>query len=447
LLLYELQQARGQVMPQRAWHIAIQAGVVAAGFGDAGHVATATSLLTRSSTAYTPGDVYLGPSAPALLAVRAARRAVAQQPDDDEGWLRLAEATYYLWRKQENRCADEPLSLPMHPQRVRHQLATRNQRLGLRQLIRAAQVLYALDQALVLRPDDVLFHKWLAEVYWQLGYFDLALHQQREVLRLARAQSPTSGDSAEQIKQQVARLEQLTQEFEREVERLRSDYQSDSMHLPPLFQARRACYTFGLVQEALNALGQADIAGSTEALELFVYLALTTGRIDSLVEGDPLHRPQQLRVSYKQRLDDAKARGVTTTGGDFYQAILSAAVGDYGQSGAALERVLAAVSPETSSAMPVTLTGLAINQLQPNPWTRAAAVVGWKNQIEPQLSQGLTNSAQQREGQVVRGLLALEEGDTALATAQFRQAVRAEGTPVAIESLPIARSYLDKLPK
>jgi hypothetical protein len=445
-VLYEQSYARIQGAQQSIWQAALDAGFVAAPGGHAGFVATAANLAVRGDTAYTPGDVYIGPSAFPLLAVRGARRAVALQPDDDEGWLRLAVATYYVWRKQENRCVGLPLSLPLQPQYLRHQLATRNQRLGQRQLIRAAQTLYALEQARTLRPDTVLYHQWLAEVFWQIGYFDLTLHHQREALRLARAQGPAPAENSDLAKQLI-RLDQTVQELEKQVEALRAEFQRLNADVHPLLQAQRACFGFGLAQEALSVLQHADLAGSAQALDLRIYLTLTTGRIDSLVEGDPLYRPQLLRTSFKQRLDEAAAQGIMLTGADFHQAVLSAVVGDYGRARETLDGLIQSSTPSAAMSLSETVTGLAVNQLQLDPLGRTMSGVYWKRHIEPELNTLLTTATLLGETRVLRGLLALEEGDTAAAARDFRLAVRSDGPPVHIESRPIALSYVEKLPK
>src|SRR5262249_57799152 len=94
----------------------------------------------------------LGQRSPALplLAVRAARRAVAANPEDGNAWLRLGQA-YVLLR-------DETCERSAHRERT-----------PLAQL-RQVQIATALEQALRLDPDLEAAHHELAHLYGESNF-------------------------------------------------------------------------------------------------------------------------------------------------------------------------------------------------------------------------------------------------------------------------------------
>src|SRR5207248_5557810 len=114
---------------------------------------------------------HLGERSPALplLAVRAARRAVAANPEDANAWLRLGQA-YLLLRNLTCERSGEGLLPPLA--QLRH-----------------VQVATALEQAVRLNPDHEAAHRALYELYGQ-RYLDQALEHRREELRLSRRAGP-----------------------------------------------------------------------------------------------------------------------------------------------------------------------------------------------------------------------------------------------------------------
>ena len=125
----------------------------------------------------------LKPSGALILAVRAARVANAQNPNDPGTYAALGFSYESLWRQQEG--------LWLHGGRgtLLHQL-------------RMVQIVTALQKALMFAPDDHLLHLALAQVYEQmdvndlvirapqgqgrLPFIDIILHHKKRVLDLTR---------------------------------------------------------------------------------------------------------------------------------------------------------------------------------------------------------------------------------------------------------------------
>src|SRR5262249_2818627 len=128
----------------------------------------------------------MGPPAAPVLAVRAARRAMASNPQDPNAYKLLADAYDYLWKSQER-----PWML--HDKTwgdVRHRPASPV--VWLKQL-RQVQKASALYQAHILQPKDPNLHLILGEYYSELNYVDLAVEHWTLWLNLARAAGPARG--------------------------------------------------------------------------------------------------------------------------------------------------------------------------------------------------------------------------------------------------------------
>ncbi|HEY7330472.1 MAG TPA: hypothetical protein VH592_22720 [Gemmataceae bacterium] len=136
------------------------------------------------------------PSEPLLLAVRAARRALAVNPNDARAFLVLGEA--YLRQSRQTR---EPSWQSMLPD-----LAA----------LRQAQILAALEQAVALRPDLASAHTLLAQLYYDSGQLDRCLDHLRERLRIAeqadkRADLTAARAEAERLEKMVTQSEKTYQ--------------------------------------------------------------------------------------------------------------------------------------------------------------------------------------------------------------------------------------------
>ncbi|HZY89180.1 MAG TPA: hypothetical protein VFE78_30435, partial [Gemmataceae bacterium] len=182
LIAFDLADARTRLELSRQWLLAQATGLVGAGTG-----ATAGALAVRlhlaplpatPSAAPRPGpqaaELFAGgflaahdrgPAAELLLAVRAARRALATNPDNGGAYLLLGEA--YL--------------------RLMNQPADRRWQAAIPSLadLRRVQALTALEQAALLRPDLDEAHALLAPLYYDTGQWDRALDHLRHRLRIA----------------------------------------------------------------------------------------------------------------------------------------------------------------------------------------------------------------------------------------------------------------------
>lgn len=176
------------------------------------------------------------PIAPLFLAIRAARRALAINPDD-------AQACYYL---------GECYLALLHDTRERV-WAKQVQAL---EMLRRTQASWALNRAVALQPDLAPAHLALARLYEELSYRDLALHHLSTYLKLVRRAAPPPGVSAERFRAETSQYDEGL--------RLLSDEVDD----------RLAAFTAETSKRKLRVLDRANLAGDKglkgKALEILL---------------------------------------------------------------------------------------------------------------------------------------------------------------------------------
>jgi hypothetical protein len=247
-----------------------------------------------------------GPPGDPILAVRAARRAVAANPNDPDVYYFLAQAYTYLLKRQETFWTGN--SCPMLTN------------------LRLIQIVTALERAALLRPDSAIVHRSLAETYQQLktdslgrtNYLDLEMDHWAAFLKLTKAAGAPKGQSQKDFQKQLTDLESSIKRRETAVkyERRRNDYDVAAQGKSAIDRAQLA-YELGLVKEALDVLmalkpedlepkSQATNPGESrerQAQLLKVQLLITTGQVDKIRESD-LTLAEDLKVQIAIALGD-----------------------------------------------------------------------------------------------------------------------------------------------
>jgi tetratricopeptide (TPR) repeat protein len=169
------------------------------------------------------------PPEPLLLAVRAARRALAVNPDDAHAYLILGESYVRLGR--DTRALSWETMLPDLP------------------VLRQTQKLTALEQAVLLRPDLARAHELLARLYYKDGQMDRCLEHQRACLRIAEKIDPNIGPTAE-LREQLEEVQKLVAKNEKAYQANLTGRTNPSKVLDRAQLASR----FGLSHQALEML-------------------------------------------------------------------------------------------------------------------------------------------------------------------------------------------------
>jgi hypothetical protein len=385
------------------------------------------------------------PPALPLLAVRAARRAVAANPEDANAWLRLGQA-YLLLRNVT--CEQSAAGLLPPLAQLRH-----------------VQIATALEQAVRLDPDLEVAHHELARLYGARNFLDQALEHQREELRLAR-RGPRAGESEEVFADRLEQLEKDTAKLTEQVEDRRKRYAGGARSLQGDRVAQaNAALRLGLARMAAEEVlmaSQAELLGvAGRRLELDLLLSL--GRADEI---RPILNEKGLRAS-KHGLGSYDLAppigpdGLPTyplpyqfLGYEWLHLLASAAAGDYALARGDLrglrdelrarhdrlrkgERDLEdrawEVVPRLLSGPPWFLPAFAAGALARTLSERSLLQAG-----APVLR------AQEADVCVLEGLLALEQGDPAAARSAFDEANKL-GAGASFAGRPIAADYMGYL--
>ncbi len=188
------------------------------------------------ATGFAAANDRASPAAP-LLAVRAARRALAANPDDAGAFLLLGEA--YIRLANQTREQDWQGMLPAFA-------ATR-----------LAQALAALEQAVALRPDLDRAHALLAQLYFQDNQLDRALDHLRARLRIAEQEIAARGPEAASAADRRLPLRADVDEMDSLVEKAEKIYEANTSDKTDPSQVRdRASLAarHGLTRKALDML-------------------------------------------------------------------------------------------------------------------------------------------------------------------------------------------------
>jgi hypothetical protein len=384
--------------------------------------------------------------APAVLAVRAARRAVAANPQDAYSQLALAKSYIWLWNTQEDVLVGTPRLGPLTLQRLRSEF---------RRMMRVVQVMTALNRAVTLRPELREAHLLLYRMYQRLHYVDLALHHMEEWARLEEEQPPiprAPREAEQAFKQRRKNERELRKNRQTALKRYRdavkeryNTYKIDAVDKslqqkleialvqPYQSETERDSFGRGLAKEGLDLLLKAKGREKDPGLALMqLNLLLTTGRAQDFRAG-----LEEFELWLKKATASAKPNaGLDLSIAEMlriqvlqFKFLLATADGDYAAAEQRLEE-LRRISQRTRKNLKTSvrnfLHGLIFYlSLQNQPLARLIFFYSGGPQkiaeLEAQLVALLVQPAVLNE---LIGLLALEEGDVAKAADSFRQCLR-----------------------
>jgi tetratricopeptide (TPR) repeat protein len=360
-----------------------------------------------------------GPPAALILAVRAARRGIAVNPDDGNAYLQLAQA-YSKWENETKDRQWVPRRLP--------ELAT----------IRGVQRAAALHQATfgVLPPEtEVVVYLTQHEMYMKLNSFDAALTSLTKAMELLRQSQPQQGVDTEAFRKQIEGMEKQLKDLETEVNNRRNQCEVAAAGKSIVTRAQIAL-GMGLQEQALNTLLEGtwtDLQQEGAIIELRILLAL--GQLDKVEVmltddiKDTLNRPPANPDTYEMlRVLNAAARGNYEEA----DAYLGQAIDKYNET----PKVLGLMLHEC----------LRYATVAPKPVAQCVSERVLQQLVVENMGQALAILRQQLDYETMRGVLALEAGNIPRARQYFEHAVSAaKPLPPAFNTQGLAERYLELL--
>ncbi|HBI43629.1 MAG TPA: hypothetical protein DDY78_12385 [Planctomycetales bacterium] len=204
------------------------------------------------------------PPALLYLAVRAARRALAVNPDDAQAYEVLGESYLRMIRSTRERAWGRSL-----PQIVQ---------------LRHAQASAALNQAILLKPDFVQARLSLGGLYEEMGCWDLALEQLRAYVKLFHEAGPERGVGAAEFHEQESQFQAKLSQLAKGVDEQETSY---TLASPGLSVVDRAFLAVDkrLIGKARDLLLESDVSAfGARGMELELKLLLRTGRPKAVAE-------------------------------------------------------------------------------------------------------------------------------------------------------------------
>jgi tetratricopeptide (TPR) repeat protein len=346
------------------------------------------------------------PPALLYLAVRAARRAVAVNPEDAQAYLVLGKSYRLLLRATRERAWTGRVSELMH--------------------LRRAQASAALNRAVALAPELAQAHLGLAELYSEMNYLDLALHHLRQYQNVAGAAAALDEKAVSRLAEDVAGREAA---YAAEAGKSR------------VFDRAKLAYEKGLAGKARDLLLESDVAAfGAEGMVLELDLLLRTGQPRKVREWTS---PEQKAALRPMPYHWVRAQALAASG-DYALAEEEcerlAAEGRGGGTAAQLREAMAAWVGEAA------LDEQSVGASWPDLIRRALG----RTLLHDRIARLGTRLGDEANANTMRGLLLLEEGNVDEAEVAFRlalalwqdEAAAASGAGLDFKARPIAQGCL-----
>jgi len=380
-------------------------------------------LAMRAWANYVNSQFFEAPSL--YLAVRAARRALALNPEDELTYFRLGQTYQHL------RNLPQESQLYNLPPQLAFQWVD---------AIRRTQMVAAFQNCLRLLPDDdraAQAHGALFRIYGQLNYFDAAVYHRRQELDKRTAAGPPPGMSSTQYNQALDQMSTELTRLESELERRRNRYEVNAAAKSGLEKVQAALQE-GLSETALAVLEQdtnVNVNSPTDLalVKVVTGVALDLGRLDKAQEllpdpeGQPV-KPEELELYVRlaaargdyaeaDRLLEDALRSAWSSSGQLHLANPASQIGPL------IGRILLAEGQRLLGAPCLPWLPNNLADLFQQPWWAQNASEFWRRRWRLEvLVNGLIAAKQQSEWYFMRGWLALEAGRCAEARKHFQTA-------------------------
>jgi hypothetical protein len=365
----------------------------------------------------------------------------------------------------------------------------------LRQL-RYVQITSELVNALTFEPENEAIHANLAAMYSSIGVAqqdglhrgckDLELEHRKHALRLARAAGPRRGEPYVQFEKRIQENEKSVQKLAEDVDRQQNRFNSAARNLPGVLARAVLALDYNLAGQALAILMASNQAVfGVDGTRLQIELALMAGRVrdvkswfDDIGEKDLRERLEPFRYHWFATLlaaslgdyegADRHLRELPVLARRTPEALMAAREMGIGVTPREFElptvevvAALAAAKVIADGPLPASEAWTRLNEHRLNAQIANGMSIDWVNLQPDQSDRGATIvlrnvlvlTLDESTVQVLRGILAVEQGNVARAREAFGEAIRVTGpflagTPAGRLPQPeIAEEFLNRLKK
>jgi hypothetical protein len=330
-----------------------------------------------------------------LLAIRAARRALAANPEDDIAYKFLA------------------LSYQILPENIGDLFTSQT----LITEMRKCQIAGALYTANKLNPDRVEVHEQLYKFYFAQNFLDLGVQHMKRFATLTEEAGIRPGERAEDYRDRLRELREKAKDADEKIKQIQNKFLIESKLFTNVLSKVQQAQKYGLTGEALDLLLKAkpeELGAAGEAMEL--HFLLRVGRVEEW--------PETLREPGN---DNTLA---------WLLVMRAATVGDYDQADELLAKMIPNSRERYLASLPTTVAVQAAPVFLDMPDGLGMKPIGLgiaQRLLGMQRTQPLKSFTptppEEGELSVIRGILALECGKNEHALSQFRHALNVSFPP------------------
>lgn len=371
-----------------------------------------------------------------VLAVREALRAAQENPGDPQAQRLLAEAYGVIWHNQEDHWANYS--------------GTAGQ--FLRQDLRRMQELGALRRAVALEPRDPELHWALAQRYDNMYLLDLAREHASIACKNLNRLPRRLNEKDSELNQRKQSMLQMLKQIDQDLTARREDFDLRTRRSGLLEKYRVAIQTrYTRLEKTKEFVDERGRGLALVALDMLHELLNDTMKLSQLSkeeQGEVAHGLVHLNILVGRWQEARQLLGNLEPSPFYhnYQAMLAASVGDYETLDKALAQMEKSVPVDRaleifSRRAGELVTVFTVNDLPPH-----ARILSY---LQARLDAMLAEEAYVRTLmaasplRTLRGVFALEQGDTVGAREHFQRAINPAGPQLPFVDRPIAARYLE----
>ncbi len=290
-----------------------------------------------------------GPPENLILAIRAARRALNESPNNYRAHAALGEVYHATQLMTRERVWAQPPSgwMSWLPDTGKGSVTAGPFMLA---QLRHVQAVAGLQSTLLFRKDLQLVHHDLADLYgmWGIltpsneklrGFADLELEHRKLELKYARQTGPRSGETADDYRERILGLQKFVDGRDKAVKAALDKYEIQRQRLTAVDERASQAHQMSLAGKALEELLKSDYAGiGPRGMRLQIELALMMGRV------------RDVKFWFQDNGEDTMRARLGNFNYHWLSTLLAAGLGDYDAADEHLKQIASSIGRNTTYA-------------------------------------------------------------------------------------------------